>query len=1348
MKINNIALGVSLAVLVLFSACAAELTGPSPSADSVAPALACNVQLVTEVTLSGAELSPLALDAATGDPRLAIPDIDLRLVTDLSGGVLDGSPIRLPNDPDDPMAARVSWESSTTMRFEVYPELGLEPGLYEVTVTNRNGKSATLETRLTMIPEPVLSVIAPDLVCNEEGDRTLTLTGASFAQVDGVLPNVQIGTEALVAASAEDCSEVPGAAMPLSLCNTLTVVLPQGAEDPGVLNVHVTNPTPAACESEVVTIATVPEPTVASVVPDLFCTADGTVSLTITGTGFIDVGGVLPTVLFDAIEVQATAVAGCDAIAGTLLTATSCTSLTVEVATGAVPDGVHGVFVRNPSPAACTSNENVTVLIAGAPVVDTVAPEAICALDLPSSVVVTGSGLLRVDDGAGGFTEPQVVLDDGTSSFLAPVSAMGGCVALVGTSTVGESCTSLTFNLADTVAADSYELTLINPSPANCSLSAPITFDVANAPSIASIAPNPVCGAGDTLTVTGTGFTAASEILVDGGAVPTTFVSATELTGTIVGIFPAGSYDVTVSNQGTCVSVAFVDQLVVPGIPIVFFVDPPNNFSGIDTRLRVWVSGINGTTPTVAIRLTGTTDVPTPLVVPVFNGSNQVLVTLPAGQEAGDYDVLVQDTPCPAQIINALHITDTPTVHISELTPGFGADDANTGIIIRSDDPTPAGDVNFVATPRAYLTPQAGGVAAEIKSVSFESASKLTGVVPLGLAPGSYDLIVVNPDGQVGVLADAFRVLPAADPPPIVDNLLPSQANDGSAVLVSVLGSFFPTNLADISVTAECLDPANGATQSRTASVLASAFGQIDTQWDLSGLAGFVCLVRVDNLNNLTFTEFSALAVTNSSGNLNNFTLSSNMVEARRALGGATIRQNGQSRFIFAIGGDGGDNGVDDPIAFASVESAPVDAFGDVGVFSLQRNSLPEPRSFAGFASIGRFVYGIGGRLNSGAAGPGTVTDSVLRAFLLDPEEAPILDDISLDQAAATGLPGGIFYYRVAAVMAASDPNNPSGEGLPSQPFVVQLPVLTGGVNATISWTSVPGAASYRVYRSPVPGLALGSEVFLASEPHVVGPARHSFLDDNSIDNSAETATPLPLGSLGVWNQVATLNTAREGAAVVAVPDPVNTDIYYLYAFGGLDGAGAELGGYEYVAVTDIAGNDQPVAAPTFTTGVQTLNNPRWLAGAVYLDLTRTPDVEANSVWVYVLKGSTAALTNVNRLSLYQVDTAGGGELINEQDLNAGGNFGGGYGQFAGNDSIFVFGGGGAPATTGRSGLLDTGPCPGATCFPALANLNAGFSLAIARFLHASTTEGAFIYLLGGQTDTLDATSSIERTNL
>ena len=153
---------MSLAALVFGAGCAAKLDGPEPSVSALDPSLVCNVQLTTEVAISGSELSPLAIDAATGDPRLAIPDVTLRRIEDLEGTAVTGESVTLDNDPYNPDAARVRWIDNTSMAFDVYPELGLEPGLYEIQVTNKNGKQAMLTQAITAVPRPSVNVIDPE----------------------------------------------------------------------------------------------------------------------------------------------------------------------------------------------------------------------------------------------------------------------------------------------------------------------------------------------------------------------------------------------------------------------------------------------------------------------------------------------------------------------------------------------------------------------------------------------------------------------------------------------------------------------------------------------------------------------------------------------------------------------------------------------------------------------------------------------------------------------------------------------------------------------------------------------------------------------------------------------------------------------------------------------------------------------------------------------------------------------------------------------------------------------------------------------------------------------------------
>ncbi|MBW2278457.1 MAG: IPT/TIG domain-containing protein, partial [Deltaproteobacteria bacterium] len=441
------ALGLLGIAVALAGGCAEEVDGPTPAVSGLEPSLVCPEQLVTEILLTGERLSPLAIDAATDDPLLAIPDVELRRVQNLEGGSVSDEYVLIPNDPQNPGAARVRWLSTTSMAFEVYPELGLEPGAYEIRVTNRNGKEATFEMSLAVVPSPTVDTVEPDLICNEQEAQTVTITGTGFIAIrdagSDLLPTVSIGDEDFTPESATDCVAIAATTLDAERCTTLSIVIP--------------------------------------------------------------------------------------------------TSVTLE--------GEQPVTVTNPEPANCSSDGSTDVFFVAAPVIDAIDPDSICDQDQPDSLLVTGSGFLRIDDGAGGLTDPTITLD---TTPVAVTFDAADCTPFTSTVTNGEVCTAFTLPLSSTLALGAHTVEITNPAPADCSDSA--DFYIVSAPTITDVQPPKVCADGDEFTVWGTGFTEGSVILLDGTPVPTTYVDVDQLTGTIEAGFTAGEYIVTVSNGTDCVS--------------------------------------------------------------------------------------------------------------------------------------------------------------------------------------------------------------------------------------------------------------------------------------------------------------------------------------------------------------------------------------------------------------------------------------------------------------------------------------------------------------------------------------------------------------------------------------------------------------------------------------------------------------------------------------------------------------------------------------------------------------------------------------------------------------------------
>src|SRR5262249_34482206 len=157
------------------------------------------------------------------------------------------------------------------------------------------------------------------------------------------------------------------------------------------------------------------------------------------------------------------------------------------------------------------------------------------------------------------------------------------------------------------------------------------------------------------------------------------------------------------------------------------------------------------------------------------------------------------------------------------------------------------------------------------------------------------------------------------------------------------------------------------------------------------------------------------------------------------------------------------------------------DTLGNLGPWQVQNFSLGTPRTLAASATIGRYLYVIGGNNGGGAV------STAERAMILDPSETPTLSIADLVPA-GTGLPGGYWPYRGSAMSTPADPDNPGGQSLASAPAIVELPTLAGQkTQVVLSWTApvdtlgapLPNVAGYLIYRIAAAGDAPGSEVLL-----------------------------------------------------------------------------------------------------------------------------------------------------------------------------------------------------------------------------------------------------------------------------
>ncbi|MEP7122114.1 MAG: kelch repeat-containing protein [Byssovorax sp.] len=1004
-----------------------------------------------------------------------------------------------------------------------------------------------------------------------------------------------------------------------------------------------------------------------------------------------------------------------------------------------IPTGVMTIHVTNPDGKSTTTIDKGLAVLP-APVISEVKPPAICDDQADQKIVITGTSFLVFDDKLPSVT----VGEPPTQHTYVPTVDAADCTKLPGNFTEKNValCTSLTITVAKgdfvVTTATKVRVVVTNPAPADCASSEAIELTIEPPPVVTSVLPATVCEGGSQLTINGLNFQQGASVTLD-CAGTTIAASATDVAmdgKTIGATFGAGAVpgttcEVIVANPDGCQDRPLPHKKVnVTTGPILFFVDPPVVYNGINTRITLFATTIQAPLPADAVTI-----VPTGKSMPItklaFNAvashPNRLQAIVPIAQAPGTYDVtLKDDSGCFATLPKALIVTKDLTVTIASVNPPFGDTAEDTAVTIFRDKMAAApADKPFVERPRVFLNPtnpQPTDVAVEVESVSLVDADTATGVVPKGTLVHDYDVVLVNPDGSVGLLAKGYEE--SANAPPIVTGATPSSIPASSGQVVILAGLHFDP--AD-KIQLICEDAAGKAVAAPSVTSAApTCVGAACTQSitiDGSSLAaGDVCVVRLTNADG-TYGDFSAIGVTTPSLNLNSPKTGTAMNVGRRALSAASGNATPAARFVYALGGDDGTSAG----ALDTTEFASVDLFGKMGPWTQQKTLLGGKRTLAGAATVGRYIYLVGG---DDGAGP---TDTAERALILSPRETPVVQDVdlALDK---NGLDVGEWHYRVSAVFAANDTDNPGGESLPSDAFSIKIPTFPGKkITVTLVWSApvdslgapLAGVVGYRIYRSAMPDAAPGTEVLV----HTVNdPATLTFTDDGTVVPGVET--PLPTGSTGAWLALPKLGAKRSGLAVAAGNDPVIPGKFYIYALLGKSAAATVNTSYDFLAVTTAPNGRQTVAA-AWTAGAQQSITGRWQLGAWTATSAVSSKITAPDTFIYLGGGELANNTTTGKVEAGKIIAGGDLGALDDgpKDFSS---TSAGYGVCAANGQLFVFGGAGGSPSGGAKSAQIVAPAPN------LANNSwnsEGLSMTHGRYLMGSSVQSAFIFLLGGQTD-------------
>jgi hypothetical protein len=633
-------------------------------------------------------------------------------------------------------ALPTTYSSSSSLSAQVPASYIAAAGSASITVQNPTpggGKSNSASFAINQSnPLPAISSMAPSSVQAGSSAFSLTVHGTGFVATSIVNWN--------------------GIALPTTYNTASQLVAQVPASDvsaAGTVSITVSSPTPGGGTSAAATFAVSgvnPAPAISSLLPSSVSAGAATFSLVVNGNNFISSstvnwnGTALPTAF------------------------NSSTTLTAQVpALDVAIAATASITVITPGPGGGTSNAASFAINASnpQPSISSLSPLSVIAGSPAFALTVNGSGFISsstVD--WNGSVLPTTYLS--ATSLTAQVSA------------------------ADVASATSASLTVVNPAPGGgTSGAATLVVTASNpAPGLSSLSPtSAVAGSGAfVLTVNGTNFVSTSVVNWAGAALPTTVVSATQLTAQVPAsdINAAGSAAITVATPtpggGTSGAATFTIIAANP-VPSVSSLTPSSVIEGA-SAFPLTMTGTNFISSST-VTWNGTA-LPT-----TYGTPTQLTAQVPANDVSSAGTALIAvSNPAPGGGIsgNATFsiASSNPAPGLSDLSPTSAI--AGGGAFALTVDGS-----NLVATSEVYWN-------GNQLPTTYVSATQLIAQVPaadISIA-GSASVTVVTPSPGGGTSNALNFTISAANPIPSISQLAPVAVTAGAGSLtLTVTGSNF-----------------------------------------------------------------------------------------------------------------------------------------------------------------------------------------------------------------------------------------------------------------------------------------------------------------------------------------------------------------------------------------------------------------------------------------------------------------------------------------------------------------------------------------------------------------------------
>ena len=569
----------------------------------------------------------------------------------------------------------------------------------QFTVKDSGGATASITLSLVVsAPVPSISALNPASVTALGPVFTLAVTGTNFVTGDTIQWNGTSLTTKFVSATQLTASV---AASLIASVGSAGITVTAAGSSSASIDLPINPPTPGLTSlSPVSAIAT-----------------SSAFTLTVTGTGFLASSQVhwngAPLATTYATATQMTA-----SVPDSLIASSGSASVTVS--TGA----------------AASSALNFT--ITAPPAITTLSPASIVAFSAAFTLTVNGTGFTSgatVQWNNSPLTTKFVSATQLTASVPASVITGAGSVSIVVT--------------AGVLVTNTVSLTVTAQPPVITSLSPAATV---------------ATGAAFTLTVTGTGFTSASTLQWNGAAIPTTYLSPTQLTayiGTAMIASPA-SINVTVSTSS---QTSAVSKFSVTPPPSITTLSPSSVIQG-GPSFTLTVNG-TGFLQGAQVQWNGAS-LPT-----TFVSATQLTAPIQAGLTGGAGAITILVNFGGASSNGATFTINGPPA-ITSLSPSSAA----------------AGGAAFTLTVNGTGFVTGNTVAWNGTSLvtKFVSATQLTASVTAALIASIGNAIITVTAGSVSTGAAVLAI----NPPPAITSLSPATASgSGAPFTLTVTGTAF-----------------------------------------------------------------------------------------------------------------------------------------------------------------------------------------------------------------------------------------------------------------------------------------------------------------------------------------------------------------------------------------------------------------------------------------------------------------------------------------------------------------------------------------------------------------------------